>query len=213
MTGAPQLPATTLAAHCYHGMFQTCTSLTDAPVLPATTLAESCYSYMFINCYSLTDAPQLPAATLAPFCYSSMFYECISLTDAPQLPATTLAAGCYYGMFKGCKSLVNAPQLPAATLTASCYRATFKECTSLTSFNFGDQRVIANLASSLTEMFFGCSKLSYIRILFDDRDGNAPQEYTKWTSGVAPQGTFVTNTDKWKTGPNGIPSGWEVVIE
>lgn len=26
-------------------------------------------------------------------------------------------------------------------------------------------------------------------------------------------GTFVTNTDKWKRGVNGIPSGWEVEIE
>lgn len=63
------------------------------------------------------------------------------------------------------------------------------------------------------EMFFGCSKLSNIRCLFDDRDGNAPQEYTNWTSGVAPQGTFVSNTNKWKRGVNGIPEGWKVVIE
>lgn len=62
-------------------------------------------------------------------------------------------------------------------------------------------------------MFSGCSKLSYIRCLFDDRDGAGPRDYTNWTKGVAAQGTFVTNTDKWKRGPNGIPSGWGVVIE
>ena len=62
-------------------------------------------------------------------------------------------------------------------------------------------------------MFKGCSKLSYIRCLFDDRDGAGPRSYTEWTSGVASQGTFVTNTDKWKKGVNGIPEGWEVVIE
>ena len=62
-------------------------------------------------------------------------------------------------------------------------------------------------------MFNGCSKLSYIRCLFDDRDGSGPRDYTNWTAGVAPQGTFVTNTDKWKRGPNGIPNGWQVVIE
>ena len=194
-------------------MFQGCTSLTEAPVLPATTLEPYCYAYMFISCSSLSDAPQLPAMTLAANCYSSMFYECTSLTDAPQLPATTLAESCYYGMFKGCKSLVNVPQLPATTLAASCYRATFKECASLTSFNFGDQSIFADSDNNFHEMFFNCSKLSYIRCLFDDRDGAGPREYTNWVSGVAPQGSFVTNTDRWSRGVNGIPNGWEVVIE
>ena len=41
------LPATTLAASCYQGMFQNCTGLTSAPALPATTLAASCYRAMF----------------------------------------------------------------------------------------------------------------------------------------------------------------------
>ena len=62
-------------------------------------------------------------------------------------------------------------------------------------------------------MFKGCSKLSYIRCLYDDRDGAGPRGYEMWTSGVATQGTFVTNTDKWKRGDNGIPEGWDVVIE
>ena len=47
------LPATTLAEHCYEGMFYHCTSLTTAPELPATTLTESCYGFMFSGCIRL----------------------------------------------------------------------------------------------------------------------------------------------------------------
>ena len=99
------LPATTLAAGCYAGMFYGCESLTAAPELPATTLAAGCYARMFAACTSLTTAPALPATELAGDCYDSMFSGCTSLTTAPALPATTLADGCYYEMFYGCTSL------------------------------------------------------------------------------------------------------------
>lgn len=46
------LPATTLAAHCYRGMFQN-TRFEKAPILPATTLVTYCYRYMFFNCSNL----------------------------------------------------------------------------------------------------------------------------------------------------------------
>lgn len=144
-------------------------------------------SYAFTGCETLISAPQLPATTLDINCYGSMFSGCTSLSEAPQLPATTLAMGCYNGMFAGCSSL--------------------------TSFNFGDQSIFANLAKSLQGMFVGCRNLSYIRCLYDDRDGTGPLEYTNWTAGVASQGTFVTNTDKWVRGIHGIPNGWKVVIE
>ena len=47
------MPAMTLTAHCYRGMFSGCTSLTTAPVLPAITLATTCYNAMFSGCTSL----------------------------------------------------------------------------------------------------------------------------------------------------------------
>lgn len=46
------LPATTLAANCYRGMFQN-TRFKKAPILPATTLVDFCYRYMFYNCSNL----------------------------------------------------------------------------------------------------------------------------------------------------------------
>ena len=62
------------------GMFSGCTSLTTAPELPATTLAAHCYESTFSGCTSLTTAPELPATTLAAYCYQSTFSGCTSLT-------------------------------------------------------------------------------------------------------------------------------------
>ena len=61
---APELPATTLATHCYYGMFSGCKALTIAPKLPATTLASGCYREMFYGCSALTTAPALNAESL-----------------------------------------------------------------------------------------------------------------------------------------------------
>ena len=70
LTAAPELPATTLADHCYYDMFYGCKSLTAAPELPATTLAYNCYQYMFRGCTSLrissTQSPEYPTAWRIP---------------------------------------------------------------------------------------------------------------------------------------------------
>ena len=131
LTQAPSLPATTLADYCYQNMFGNCTSLTQAPALPATTLANQCYGGMFSGCTSLTQAPALPATILAQLCYGHMFLNCTSLTQAPSLSTTTLVDGCYYGMFSGCTALTQAPALPATTLAANCYGYMFYKCTAL----------------------------------------------------------------------------------
>ena len=87
---APELPATTLAASCYFGMFFSCSSLTQAPsILPATTLTSYCYYYMFNSCFSLTEAPELPATTLADYCYQYMFNNTSNLNWIKALFTTT----------------------------------------------------------------------------------------------------------------------------
>ena len=85
-------------------------------------------------------------------------------------------------MFGGCTSLVKAPTLPATTLADSCY---------------GD-------------MFYGCTKLSYIKCLATDI--SATNCTSDWVSGVASSGTFVkaTSMTSWGTGTSGIPSGWTI---
>jgi len=49
------LPATTLGANAYNGMFYNCQNLVKAPELPATTLGNGCYAYMFNTCVNLTE--------------------------------------------------------------------------------------------------------------------------------------------------------------
>ena len=131
LSTAPELPAMTLADHCYFYMFNGCSSLTTAPELPARTLKDRCYCYMFNGCSSLTTAPKLSAMTLDVYCYAQMFLSCTSLTIAPALPATELKEACYYATFEGCTSLKTAPELNATTLVQGCYQKIFKDCLAL----------------------------------------------------------------------------------
>ena len=168
LTKAPELPATTLTAGCYHDMFNGCTGLTQAPELPATTLAIGCYEQMFLGCTSLTQAPELPATTLARECYYRMFYDCTSLTQAPELPATTLPdinssvdRGCYSEMFHGCTSLTKVPEiLPATTLKGHCYLGMFSGCTSLTQAPELPATTLSDRCYE--EMFKGCTSLTKV---------------------------------------------------
>ncbi len=102
--------ATTLAEHCYNGMFSnTGIATIPATLLSATTLAEGCYEDMFRDCESLTTVPTglLPATTLQSYCYTGMFEGCAELASIPAtlLPATTLATYCYKDMFMNCSKL------------------------------------------------------------------------------------------------------------
>ena len=200
---------TSLAGHCYDGMFQGCTSLTTAPELPATTLASYCYSQMFSNCSKLTIAPELPATTLAGYCYYEMFYGCTSLTTAPtELPATTLASYCYESMFWGCTSLTAAPELPATTLASYCYRSMFRVCSKLTT-------APALPATTLTYdcyrgMFQDCVSLNSITVYANDISELGCT--SSWLSGVAATGTFYNyGSATYPRNGNGIPDGWTEV--
>ena len=229
------LPATTLAANCYSGMFSECTSLTTAPELPATTLAENCYGSMFMSCTNLTTVPELPATTLAPICYNNMFNNCTRLTAAPELPATTLTEGCYESMFYNCTSLTAAPELPATKLESICYACMFFYCTSLTtapalpattlaegcySSMFGEcisLTIAPELPATTLKaqcyayMFYGCKKINYIKMLATDI--SASNCLSNWVYNVASLGTFVKSPDMTTltTGNDGIPSLWSVM--
>ena len=128
------------------------------------------------------------------------------------LPVTTLVDSCYYGMFYGCSSLITAPELPATTLATQCYSSMFSYCTSLTTAPELPAIVLLQNFSGYCyyRMFYGCSKLNYIKAMFTSTPGSS---YTdNWVYGVASTGTFVKNKDAtWSvTGNNGIPSGWTV---
>ncbi|MDO4801908.1 MAG: BspA family leucine-rich repeat surface protein, partial [Prevotellaceae bacterium] len=105
-----RMSVTTLAEHCFNGMFSnTGIATIPATLLSATTLAEGCYEDMFKDCESLTIVPTglLPATTLQSYCYTGMFEGCAELTSIPAtlLPATTLATYCYKDMFMNCSKL------------------------------------------------------------------------------------------------------------
>jgi len=176
----------TLIYQNFFGLFFNNENIVSAKhlILPLN-LSECCYGEMFRGCTSLTSAPELNATTLAGACYLDMFSGCTSLTSAPALPATTLAGSCYSHMFNGCTSLTSAPALNATTLANYCYNC----------------------------MFIGCSNLNYIKALFTTTPSDS---YTQnWVSGVASSGTFVKSPNaSWDvTGNNGVPTGWEVVVE
>jgi len=199
------LPATTLAAYCYRGMFSGCTGLTTAPVLPATTLVESCYYNMFHGCTGLTTAPELPATTLAKSCYASMFSGCTGLTTAPVLPATTLDDGCYYNMFYGCTGLTTAPELPATTLANECYAYMFSGCTGLTTAHVLPATTL--VSGCYRYMFYDCSNLNSVACLATTNINWTTCNY--WLNGVAATGTFTKAAGAtWTTDNYGIPSGW-----
>ena len=201
------LPAKTLTANCYSGMFGNCTNLTTAPELPATTLKDNCYSGMLKGCTGLTTAPVLPATKLAEGCYYSMFYGCTALTTAPELPSTALENNCYYWMFYGCTNLESAPKLPATTLKECCYAGMFINCTNLTAAPELPATSLVN--SCYWAMFNGCSSLNYVKCLATDL-GTGNTDY--WLADVAANGTFVkvAGMTGWTTGQDGIPTGWTV---
>lgn len=77
-------------------MFEYCINLTTAPELPATTLVAHCYNYMFNGCTSLTTAPELPARKLKQNCYYRMFYNCKKLNYIICDATDISASGCTY---------------------------------------------------------------------------------------------------------------------
>jgi hypothetical protein len=88
-------------------------------------------------------------------------------------------------MFQNCKEMTTAPILKAATLKNYCY-------------NY---------------MFYGCSKLNYIKALFTTKPTST--YCNTWVSGVAATGTFVKKTSAtWSvSGIHGSPSGWTIIKE
>ena len=119
------------------------------------------------------------------YAFYNLFYNCTNIVSVSEnfLPATTLTYRCYYNMFYNCYSLTTAPELRAARL--------------------GD--------SSYAYMFYGCSKLNYIKMLATDTSQLGC--LVGWVVGVSSTGTFVKhpNMTSLSTGSGGIPAGWTII--
>ena len=98
-----QLPATTLAPHCYQHMFTSCKSLKTIPELPAQNLTDSCYHGMFMNCDGI-DKVKLPETYLAPYAYSNMFLGSDNLSDVTVTYKDDVDETNYKGWLKGVKT-------------------------------------------------------------------------------------------------------------
>ena len=89
-------------------------------------------------------------------------------------------------LFQNCTSLTTAPELPATTVADMCY----------------------------SNMFEGCSSLSYIKVGFTDWKVGGFFSFTDaWLANVAATGTFVCPgiLDTSTRGPDRIPEGWTIV--
>ena len=86
----------TLAPYCFEDMFANCTGLTSVSsnFLPATTLAASCYRGMFQNT-AITSAPDLLAESLVSYCYRYMFNACKSLSYIKCYNTTNVSSDSY----------------------------------------------------------------------------------------------------------------------
>ena len=95
-----------------------------------------------------------------------------------------MARKLFYDLFNNCDTIVDASklELPATTLADGCYGY----------------------------MFYGCSKLNYIKMLATDI--SASYCLDNWVYRVASSGTFVKNKNAtWNvTGSSGVPSGWTI---
>ena len=145
------------------------------------------FSSLFKGSEKIVNANRLvlPANNAINSCYQGMFEGCTSLVTAPALPATSVGSYGYAGMFKGCTSLTTSPVLPAKHISSGCYQY----------------------------MFDGCTSLNYIKAMFLDIGQMSPT--LCWLRGVSSTGTFVKNSNAtWdKTGSDGVPNGWTVVLE
>jgi len=85
---------TPMTPFCFEDMFSECRNLASVPTdfLPATSVAASCYRGMFQSTL-ITQSPDLPASTLASECYRYMFNGCSQLTHIKCLATTNIGSG------------------------------------------------------------------------------------------------------------------------
>lgn len=107
-----ELPATTLGVSCYQNMLRGCTAMTSSvDVLPAATVPNSAYLQMFIYCRSLVKAPEILATSVGEKGCRNMFYQCFSLVIPPsKLDFEYVGPSGCTSMFYNCREMVNGPE-------------------------------------------------------------------------------------------------------
>ena len=189
-----KLPATTLKAHCYEGLFSS-SSVEEIPELPATTLAPYCYkSFIDGSFFIYTELPELPATTLAEGCYQEMFTMNENKTQPIKmmktLPATTPAKNCYYRMFR-----------------------TWNNASATTPLLDPPEIMLENdnAQSCMQEMFRNCRFGSPLKVHFTSW-ASASNASQYWLQGVHGETTIIcpSELDTTTRDESHIPSGWTI---
>ncbi len=227
---APELSGITeLGMNACVVMFGNCTSLKTPPTLPRDPMGNmETYWGMFRDCTALETAPDMShIERVSTRTMTYMYAGCTSLKNAPELPAESGGQACYYGMFSGCTALETAPSvLPIKKLIGSngsaanyIYQNMFTFCKNLTKApdieaeSLYNKYNTAGVEACFKEMFYGCDRLSEIKVYFMTDTDPEKDQLTNWVYSVAPTGTFyMPENTNWEhpTGYNGVPSGWEI---
>ena len=226
----PDLPATTLAPHCYAEMFMN-SGVKSTKRLPATEIPESAYSLMFayseiescadidvVNAsrmafsgmYRDTKINTAPSftitGTMGDNCFNQTFRNCGELTSSALITVDALSEYCFMYMYRGCKKLDYVRSLPWS-LVKGCYDGMFQECTSLTESPRLAETTYA--VDAYRQMFYGCTKLRTIdcNLLFD---GEVIAR--SWVTNVSSTGTFYKNKHQENVyySNDCVPVGWTV---
>ena len=218
-------------SNSFYLMYGNCSSLTTVNIRLSSGASSQGCREMFKNCTSLVTCNIFNSSTIRPRqyyetnCFTGMFEGCTALASVQsktyESDSSANAYGCSYdSMYKGCTSLTDVSGIIIKTPGANSsneFKSMFEGCTSLTTgptMNFANASRWALNKGTCTNMFKGCSSLTYIKCLlpkYNDQDMSTGN-FTTWVQGVAASGTFVRSTgaDYWSTGDSGIPSGWTI---
>lgn len=149
---------------------------------------STCYFNLYGNILSLINKDNymnMTGITAGQNNFWAMFYS-TRVVDASNLwLPDTLTKGAFYYFFKSCPYLEKAPVL-------------------------GHSYAALKAVNAYYYMFEGCSKLTYVKCLFDRANSNS-SNFTGWLKGVAAAGTFVKHPNaSWSRGMSAIPNGWTI---
>ena len=137
------------------GMFSDCNSLQNIPLLDTSSVTKM--AHMFDNCKILQSIPQLDTSKVTDMSY--IFNGCESLQNISQLDTSKVTD--MSSMFFNCKSLQTIPELNTSNVTnmGNMFQGWF-----VTMILERIEGLDMSNVNITTNTFYGCSKLSYIRL-------------------------------------------------
>lgn len=148
--------------------------------------------------------------------YMNLFYEAKQMVSAKELVLCYNTGSGFEGLFSGQTMLEDTPKLKGVLKSSDRgIKGMFRNCTSLVKAPTIPSFTTGNYHSTVSELFYGCSNLNYIKAMFTQPFRNNDYSYTKdWVNGVAEKGTFIANVKRtdFTRGVYGIPEGWDLYL-